>query len=88
MALSASELIQARETTAELLERLGLAAYLFEVEPGERDWTVRVECAVDDGWETIVFPVDSDALLSEPDGEAMRELLEEWRPRLSLCRQG
>jgi hypothetical protein len=47
MMLSERELTQARETVASLLETLGLTAYLFEVEPREGRWEVRVECALD-----------------------------------------
>lgn len=43
---SGKELTQARETVASLLETLGLAAYLFEIEPREGRWEVRVECAL------------------------------------------
>lgn len=47
MQLSQKELTEARDTVQSLLEQLGLAAYLFEVEPRPDHWEVRVECAPD-----------------------------------------
>lgn len=49
MRLSEKELNEARDTVQTLLEQLGLAAYLFEVEPRTDHWEVRVECAPDSG---------------------------------------
>ena len=85
MVVSASELIAAREATARLLDRLGLDAYLFEVEPGETRWTVRVECAVDGGWETVSLPFDRQAVLGEFDDKRQQALLRQWRDRLLAC---
>jgi hypothetical protein len=85
MAVSATELIEARETTARLLDGLGLDAYLFEVEPGENHWTVRVECAVDGGWETVSLPVDREVLSGGADDQRRQALLRQWRERLLAC---
>lgn len=47
MNLTGKNLAEAKETVGNLLEQLGLSAYLFEVEPHENFWEVRVECAID-----------------------------------------
>jgi hypothetical protein len=89
MMLSERELTQARETVAALLETLGLSAYLFEVEPREGHWEVRVECALDSGWQSARFAVD-DALLAaaRTDTPARDALLADWRQRLTPFRPG
>ncbi len=89
MMLSERELTQAKETVASLLETLGLTVYLFEVEPREGHWEVRVECALDSGWQSATFAVD-DALLaaartSVPTRDA---LLADWRHHLTPPRPG
>lgn len=86
MTLSAAQLIEARETAAELLDSLGLDAYLFELEPGELHWTVRVECAVDDGWETVLLPADREMLSAGADYARCQEMLRQWRERLVACK--
>lgn len=84
MLLSEKELTQARETVAALLETLGVPAYLFEVEPSGRRWEVRVECALDSGWQSATFAVD-DVLLAaaRTDAAARAVLLADWRRHLS-----
>lgn len=84
MMLSGKELTQAKETVAALLEALGLSAYLFEVEPREGHWEVRVECALDSGWQSATFAVD-DALLvaTRTNAPARDALLADWRHHLT-----
>ena len=88
MAVSTAELIEAREATAELLDALGLDAYLFEVEPGQAAlWTVKVECPVDGGWETVTLSASREALLGrDADPNLRRELAQQWRERLLECK--
>lgn len=87
MPLSSAELIQAREAAAELLEELGLDAYLFEIEPRDGQWELRVECAIEEGWETVVLPVPKALLLTGRDDAAARQqLLTDWRERLAACK--
>jgi len=84
MQWSQKELIAARDTVQSLLEQLGLAAYLFEVEPRADHWQVRVECAPDSGWQSSVFNVDEQWLAACRSDPAARErLLAEWRQRLA-----
>jgi hypothetical protein len=88
LAWSAAEVEQAREATSALLEKLGLAAYLFAIEPRESGWELTVECAVEEGWEAITLPVDIQLLLSSrADPDARKRLLETWAPRLAACRR-
>jgi hypothetical protein len=83
MQLSQKELIEARDTVQALLEQLGLAAYLFEVEPRADHWEVRVECAPNSGWQSSVLSVDEHWLTAcRTDTAARDQLLEEWRKRL------
>lgn len=79
MKLSSEDLLQAKEAAQALLEQLGLSAYLFEVEPREVAWQVRVECAVNSGWQSTTLDVDKQELLnSRTDKEVFQRLLAEW----------
>lgn len=87
MRLSIEELTNARETVGGLLEELGFANYLYEVEPdGHSDdrWRVRVECETPGGWKMTELRVDRPVL--EESGRrasnARSELLETWGSRL------
>lgn len=87
MPLSTFELAQAKEAADILLERLGLSAYLFEIEPRADHWTLRIDCAVSDGWQSLVLPVDKASLLaSREEGPARARLLAEWQAHLAVCR--
>lgn len=88
MNLSARSLNDAREITAGLLEQLGLDAYLFEVEPRDGPWEVRIECAQPDGWQTLLLPVEIERLLGcAHDGDERTRLLRDWAARLDACRR-
>lgn len=87
MPLSSADLIQAREAAAELLEELRLDAYLFEIEPRNGQWELRVECAIEEGWETMTLSVPKSLLLAgRDDRAARRRLLTDWRERLAACK--
>ena len=84
----AEEVEQATQSTAALLDELGLAAYLFAIEPHAGGWELKVECAVDEGWEAIVLPVDVQLLLaSRSDPSARAQLIQAWGPKLAACRR-
>jgi len=88
MAVSGKELDQARAVTESLLEELGIEAYLFEVEPEEGKWGVRLECAVAEGWQTHHLHVSAERLLAlAQDPEDRRALLAEWEAELGDCRR-
>lgn len=87
MPLSTFDLAQAREITSELLEELGLEAYLFEVEPSSEQWLIKVECAIPEGWESVRLPIQKENLLVlRQDSSARRQLLDAWRDRLTACK--
>ena len=84
MQLTERSLTEAKETVGNLLEQLGLTAYLFEVEPRADRWEVRVECALDSGWQSSVFTVEDKALrASRTDRLARDQLLGEMHKRLA-----
>jgi hypothetical protein len=79
MRLSSKKLINAKEATRNLLEAMGLDAYLYEVEPRENPWLVRVDCAVEGGWQSISIDVEvEDLIKSRKDKELFGQLLEQW----------
>jgi hypothetical protein len=88
--ITTRNLAQAKEAAGMLLDELGLAAYLFEVEPREDgDWQVRVDCAADGGWRSLVIPVDAEQLLDAAINPTARALmLEHWSRTLGDRRAG
>lgn len=88
MPLSIEELASAREVVAFLLDELGLEAYLFDVEPGEHDWVVAVECATDAAWQRVSLPLDREMVRQcEQPGPARQHILRQWAERLGACRR-
>lgn len=89
MTISTVELALAKEATRILLDELGLAAYLFEVEPRNDAWELRLDCAVADGWQSLRLPLDKAKLLTSLEDPAARaDLLAAWRARLASCKVG
>lgn len=87
MAVSSMELARARGVTAALLDELELKGYLFELDAFGRDWRLRLDCAIDEGWASMQLPVDRERLLAcEQDDETREQLLADWRRRLQACR--
>lgn len=83
---SIAELAQVREVVQTLLDELGLDAYLFEVEPMKEKWEIKIECAVEEGWETFRLTARRDYLLRGVDESVIHEmLLDDWREALSAC---
>jgi hypothetical protein len=88
MPLSTVELAEARQAASDLLEQAGLEAYLFEIEPRQGHWELRVECAIPQGWQTLALPVDKDLLLaSRKDAAVRHQLLEDWRRHFGTCKK-
>lgn len=84
---SISELANVREVAIRLLDELHLDAYLFEVEPIEGLWELTVECAIDNGWETIKLKINKDYFQHGADDAVFHQLLiDEWREALSTCK--
>ena len=86
MRLSTDELARARRVVGELLDDLGIESYLFEVEPGEGDWELWIECAISEGWSRHRVAVEKDRLLRADDDAAVRrELVRTWEKALGPC---
>jgi hypothetical protein len=75
--------IEARDTVDALLRALPLQDYLFEVEPKQEHWEVRLEYPTPDAWRMITLTVD-DATLSavQRDAGARDEVLDRWKQRV------
>ncbi|QBQ53445.1 hypothetical protein [Nitrosococcus wardiae] len=87
MVLSTIDFVKARDTVAELLDELALEAYLFEVEPRNSHWEVKVECAIKEGWEMVTLSIPKEVLLASADDKVIRQqVLEEWQVRLAACK--
>jgi hypothetical protein len=85
----AADIAESRAVVERLLEALGLAAFLFTLEPKEGGWHLTVECATDGGWQTVALPVDADELRASAHEPAARERLRAaWSERLSGCKRG
>jgi len=86
MELSTNEVAQMRATVTRLLDELQLAAYLFDIEPAEGQWQIKVECASRGGWATFLLTADKDYLLhGSEDAVAHTVLLDNWRDTLRNC---
>lgn len=78
--------VAARDAAERVLEELGLGTYLFEVEPREDGWEVRVECQGREGWKVTRVPVERETLeRSLHDGRVRARLLEAFRERIGTC---
>jgi len=87
MRLSTTDLAIAREVTAELLEELRLDGYLFEVEPGQDQWSLRIECGAEEGWEMTSVSIAPEDLLAARNDPARRQtLLTDLRNHLASCK--
>ena len=89
MSLSTVDLAKARETANTILQELRLDAYVYEVEPDNGNWELKVECACDinGGWETIILKVPRQMLLDSFDNETARhELFAYWKKKLGGCK--
>lgn len=87
MATTSSDFIQARLLIDRILEELEIDAYLFEIEPQDGQWELKVECAVDEGWGTYRIALDGQQLHAGFNGESARKALQEQcRQSLGACR--
>jgi hypothetical protein len=89
MTISIKELAQTREATTELLDELGFEAYLFEVEPNDKQWELKVDCAMeaDGAWESITLWLSKEMLLTSQDNASLRQrIIAEWHDRFVACK--
>jgi hypothetical protein len=89
MILSHVELARTREVVNAMLEQLGLETYLFEVEPREGMWEVRVECATAAGeWLSIAVPLDHAELAASLSNDAARNrVLAKLAVHVAACKR-
>ena len=87
MSISTIELAKAKDAANSLLEQLDLEAFLFELEPKAEGWALKVECAIDGGWQVIALDVDAERLAASLVHDTDRQiLLQEWRRHLGACK--
>ena len=87
MKQSITELAEIREVVTKLLDELQLEAYLFEIEPQEGQWELTVECAINEGWETVKLKANKEYLQHGTDNAVFHQLLiDEWRQALIACK--
>jgi hypothetical protein len=86
MPQTTADIAQTRAVVERVLDELGLAAFLFTLEPKESGWQLTVECAGDGGWQTVTLPVDAGELRASVHDPAARDRLRAaWTKRLSGC---
>jgi hypothetical protein len=86
---TSADIAQTRAMVERLLEGLGLAAFLFTLEPKESGWQLTVECASEGGWQTVMLPAEAGELrASVHDPTARDRLRAAWSERLSGCARG
>ncbi len=87
MTTTSSDFIQARLLIDEILDELGIDAYLFEIEPHDGQWQLKVECAVDEGWGSFSVALDETKVYAGFNGDTARnEIKEQCRQSLIACR--
>lgn len=86
MAPPAPDIRNAREAVETILDELGIRAFVFTVEPKESGWVLSIDCALDDGWQSVALPVDAAELGASLTDPAVRETLRaQWAPHLRAC---
>lgn len=86
---SISGFVAAREATERLLHELGLRNYLFDVEPLDDGWEVRLECQSPEGWKTMRMTIAGQLLEQSRDDSATRsQLLAAFRSHFGACTAG
>jgi len=89
MPLSTSDIAIARETANKILEELQLDAYVFEIEPVNENWELKIECAceIDGSWQSFTIQVPRQMLMNGlVDDTAKRHLFEYWKKKLVACK--
>jgi len=84
MTATSIDLIRAREVIDSVLEQLDVDAYLFEIEPKEGQWELKVECAIDEGWGSFTLALDNPLIKSEAE---QGKLLEQCHTALAACKR-
>ena len=75
-----------RAAVERVLNELGLDAFVYTVELKEAGWELRVECALEEGWQVITLPVDPGKLVASfSDAGAREKLRAAWLPHFRAC---
>jgi len=83
---SALDIRDARAAVERVFGELGLSAFVYTVEPKDTGWELRAECAVEEGWQSIVLPVDpADLTASLSDAGVRQKLRTAWAPHFKAC---
>jgi hypothetical protein len=69
--------VEARDATERLLDELGLGTYLFDVEPRDEGWVVKLEYQDREGWKVVRVAVDREWLERSLHDDTARALLRE-----------
>lgn len=84
--ITTRELAQAKEAVSTLLDQLGVAEYLFQVEPRNGLWEVCIDCAAEEAWQSLTLTVDvTDLLQVEHNATVRQQLVTEWAAKLYGC---
>jgi SHS2 domain-containing protein len=82
----AQDIRGAREAVERLLDELGLRGFEYIVERREEGWTLRVDCATDEGWQEATLTVDPGELRASLGDPSMRDKLRRnWEPHFRAC---
>ncbi len=82
----AEDIRVARKATESLLDQLGLHGFVYTLEHKEQGWTLRVDCAADEGVREATLVVDLGELrASLGDPGARNKLLGQWEPHFRAC---
>ncbi len=88
MTLQTSDLAHARQAIASVLDELGLDAYLFEVEPRDDIWELKIECATAEGWGSFTLQLPQRLITAAPGAaQANDPLLQQCRQALTACKR-
>ena len=75
-----------REAAEGILHQLCPRTFGYTVEAKDAGWTLRVEFATDDGWQTVSLPIDPAELGTSLDDAGVRSrLISAWTRRLAAC---
>jgi hypothetical protein len=89
MTINSNDLIQARMLIGGILDELHIDAYLFEIEPREDHWELKVECAINEGWGSYRVALQEEQLQAGFNGaDARRQLQEQCRLCFDECMKG
>lgn len=78
-----------RAAIEQILDELGLRAFVFTHETKEKGLELHVECATDGAWQTVSLPADpAELLASLSDAGVRKRLREAWSERLRDCARG